>query len=232
YANELGGEVIAPAAAHDPTGPLGVPLQTGDLGVKQGVVVETELLPDTLAVLENLGRMRILLGWHVTCLFQQRHVDEARRVALRPRVAVPVPGAAEVTPLLDDPDIVDARLLQPGTGDQPREAPADERHRDVVGLRPSGRDRRVRVVGVVGELILQFLVLVVAVRPQTLGPLLRVRPLQGVLIDGHRLRVKANLTERSRPAMSSAWTPRSGSLCAAPPLPVRRPRKPQWPTVP
>ena len=70
HANELGGEVIAPAAAHDPTGPLGVPLQTGDLGVKQGVVVETELLPDALAVLEDLGRMRILLGWHVTCLFQ------------------------------------------------------------------------------------------------------------------------------------------------------------------
>ena len=64
-----------------------------------------------------------------------------RRVALRARVAVPVPGAAEVAALLDDADVVDAGFLQPGAGDEAGEAAADERDRHVVGLRLALDDR-------------------------------------------------------------------------------------------
>ena len=160
--------------------------------MEKGVVVEAELLPDPLAVFQDLGRMRILLTRHVARLLEQRHVDEARGVALRAGVAVPVPRTAEVAAPVDNAHALDAGLLQPGTGDQPREAAPDERHRDVVGLRLARDHGHVRIVGIVGELILQFHVLVVAIRPQALGPLLRVLQLEGVLVDRrHRERVKA-----------------------------------------
>ena len=58
---------------------LVVPLEVGDLGVEQRVVVEAELLPDALAVLEDLRRVRVLLGRHVPGLLEQRHVHEATR---------------------------------------------------------------------------------------------------------------------------------------------------------
>ena len=59
-------------------------LRSGHLGVEQRVVVEAEVLPDALAVLEDLRRVRVLLGRHVAGLLEQRHVDHRRRVALRP----------------------------------------------------------------------------------------------------------------------------------------------------
>ncbi len=149
---------------------LVVPLEVGDLGVEQDVVVEAEVLPDALAVLEDLGRVRVLLGRHVAGLLEQRHVHEARRVALRAGVAVPVPRAAEVAALLDDAD-VDAGFLQAGAGDEPGEAAADERRRDVIGLRRPLDDGRVRVFEIVGELALELDVLGVAVGPQPLVPL-------------------------------------------------------------
>ena len=98
-------------------------------------------------MLEDLGRVRVLLRRHVPGLFEQRHVDERCGVALRAGVAVPVPGAAEVAALLDDAHVVDAGLLQPRAGDEAGEAAADERDGDVVGLRrrarrPACTDRR------------------------------------------------------------------------------------------
>ena len=56
----------------------------------------------------------------------------------------------------------------------------------MVGLRLALDDRRVRVVEVVGELVLELQVLVVAVGAQPLGPLLGVLLLEGVDVDrGH-----------------------------------------------
>ena len=81
HGDELGGELVAPVGADDPARLLVVPLEIGHLGVEQGVVVEAELLADALAVLEDLGRVRVLLGRHVAGLFEQRHVDEADAVS-------------------------------------------------------------------------------------------------------------------------------------------------------
>ena len=50
-------------------------------------------------------------------------------------IAVPVPRAAEVAALLDDADVVDARLAQPRAGEQAAEAAADDQHLDLVGQR-------------------------------------------------------------------------------------------------
>jgi hypothetical protein len=183
HRDELRGELVATVRAHDPPRPLVVPREIGHLGVEQRVVVEVELLPDAPAVLEDLRRVRVLLGRHVTGLFEQRHVDEARGVALRARVAVPVPRAAEIARLLDDAHVFDAGFLQPGACDQAREAAADERDRDVVGFRLPLGDRRVRILEVVRQLALQLDVLGVAVGPQALVALRRVLLAERLLVD-------------------------------------------------
>ena len=53
-------------------------------------------------------------------------------VTRRPRVAVPVPGAAEVTGLVDHPERVDAGLAQVRSRQHPAEPGADDHHIDLV----------------------------------------------------------------------------------------------------
>ena len=187
----LGAHLVAAVGADDPAVRRLVPLDLGDLGRQAGVVVQVEVVGDPLAVLEDLRRVRVLLGRHVAGLFEQREVDERRRVALRAGVAVPVPVAADVAALVDDPHVVDAGLLEPGAGDEPGEPAADERHGDLVGQRLARHDRCVRVVEVVGELPDRFDVLRVAVGPQPLLPLGGVLGPQGIAVDlaGPRRRV-------------------------------------------
>ena len=67
---------------------------------------------DTIEMGEDLGAGRILLGWDVAGLFQQRHVDVGLDVAAQPGVTVPVPGTAEIPSLLNYPDIVHACFAQ------------------------------------------------------------------------------------------------------------------------
>ena len=62
-----------------------------------------------------------------------------------PGEAVPVPDAAEVAGHLDDPDVVDAGLLQVRGRQQPSEAPAEDGDVDVLD------DRVAVVTGVCGS---------------------------------------------------------------------------------
>ena len=111
--HELGGQPVAAVGLDDPARTGLVPAQPGHLGLEQRVRVQAELPADALAVREDLRAVHVLLRRHVPGLFQQRQVDHRRRVALRARIAVPVPGAAEVAALLDDAD-VDAGLAAAG----------------------------------------------------------------------------------------------------------------------
>ena len=185
HRDELRREGVAAVGADDPAGATVVPLELGHARVEERVVVEPELPPDPPAVLEDLRPVRVLLGRHVPRLLEQRHVDEGGRVALRARVAVPVPGAAEVAALLDDADVVDAGLLQPRAGHEPGEAAADDRDRDVVGL--GIRAARPGVYGifqVVIETAFDLDVLLVAVGAEALGALLGVLLFEGFFVDG------------------------------------------------
>jgi hypothetical protein len=136
--------------------------------VEQGVVVQPEAAPDPPAVLEDLGPVGVLLGRHVAGLVEQRHVDERVGVALGARIAVPVPRAPEVAALLDDADVPDASLLQPGAGDEAGEPAPDEGHGDLVVPRVALDPFDVGVVEVVGEPAGDLDVLLVAVFPQAL----------------------------------------------------------------
>ena len=147
---------------------LVVPRQRLHLGLEQGAVVEPEVLADVAAVLEDLGRPGVLLLRDVPDLLEQRQVDVRLDVALRARVAVPVPRAAEVAALLDDADVADPGVLQTGAGEQTAEAAADDDDVDLVEQRVALERLDVRVVEVVGELPGDLDVLLVAVGAQPL----------------------------------------------------------------
>jgi hypothetical protein len=65
-------------------------------------------------------------------LLQQRHVDIRLDVTRNARVPVPVPGAAHVGGLVDEPDAAHAQSPQPGSGEQTTETGADDRNIDLV----------------------------------------------------------------------------------------------------
>ena len=145
HTDELRGEVVAPVGADAPHGGLVVPCELGDLGVEQGVVVQAELAADAPAVLEDLGRVGVLLGGHVSRLLEKREVDVRRGVALGARIAVPVPRPAEVAGPVDDPHVVHARPADAGARDEAGEPAADEGEGHVIGARLAWFDRHVGV---------------------------------------------------------------------------------------
>ena len=116
---------VAAVGRDDPARAVLVPAHLGHFRLEARVAVEIVLAADGAAVREDLGRARVLLARHVAELFEQRQVDVRLDVAHRARVAVPVPGAAEVAALLDDADV---RRRRPRAG-APRPAARRSRRR-------------------------------------------------------------------------------------------------------
>ena len=143
-----------------------------------------------------------------------------------PGIAVPVPGAAEVAALLDEPDVVDAGLAQAGAGEQAAEAAADDQHLDLVGQRLALDRRDVRIVDVVRELAGDLDVLLVAVGAQALVALLAVLLAQRVGIErgGSHRDVVANGGRSQR---------RGGQACrrCQVSLSANRSMSPRWPAT-
>ncbi len=160
-----------------------VPTHSGHLGLETGVSVQVEVLADRLAVREDLGRLGVLLLRHVPDLLQQWEVHVRLDVARGAGIAVPVPGAAEVAALLDEADVVDARLAEPSAGEESAEAAADDQYLDLVGQRFPFEWVDVRIVDVALELSGHFDVLLVARVTQPLVALLAVLLAQGIRIE-------------------------------------------------
>ena len=159
-----------------------VPFQRGHFGLEAGALVLVELTPDGLRVGEDFRGEAVLLLRHVAEFLHQRQVDVGLDVALRPRVAVPVPSAAEVPTLLDDAQVAHARGIEPRRGQLPAEAATDDDDVDLVVQRLTLDALDVWVFDVVREVVLHFNVLIVAVRPQALVPLGAVLGAQGIRI--------------------------------------------------
>ena len=90
------------------------------------------MLGDAPAVREDLVALGVFLGRDVAELLQQRHVHVRLDVARYAGVPVPIPGAADVGSLVDEPDALHTELAQPGPGQQSAESGADDRDIDVV----------------------------------------------------------------------------------------------------
>src|SRR5215471_18610677 len=125
------------------------------------------MLRDALRMLVNLRRERVLLLGHVAQLFDQRQVAIAFDVALRTRISIPVPGAAEVAPGLYDSDVFDAHFMEASSGQQSTEPSADDDNVDLVSKRSAGDGLDVRIVSKMTELAGDFDILRITVSANT-----------------------------------------------------------------
>ncbi len=206
---------VAAIGLDNPAGRGLVPGHPGHLGLEERAPVEVEVLADGPAVGQDLRRARILLHRHVAQLFQQRQVDVAFDVAGRAGIAVPVPGAAEVAALLDDPDVRNPGLAQPRGGQLPAETAAHHHDLDLVGQRLAAEARlHIGIVEVAGELTGDLAVLGVAVAAQALVAFLAVLGAQRLWVEtevargrrsGSRGRERVGHGVRSLGFPSSSW---------------------------
>lgn len=128
------------------------------------------MLGDAPAMREDLRTLGVLLGRQIANLLQQRHIDVRLDIAGDAGVSVPVPGAADVGRLVDQPDVGDAEFPQPGTGKQTAEPGADDRDVDLVGDRLTRFGRtRPRVGRETGEITGHLDVLTDTVRAQRMS---------------------------------------------------------------
>jgi hypothetical protein len=142
------------------------------------------VVSDRLAVGQDLRCAGVLLGRDAAELLEQRQIDVRLDVAHRAGVAVPVPGAPEVAALLDDPDVLYARLAQPRAGEEAPEAAADHERLDLVLQRRAAEPRLdVRVLDVAREAAAHLDVLRVAVGAQPLVALRAVARAQRVGVE-------------------------------------------------
>jgi hypothetical protein len=141
---------------------------------------------DASAVRKYLVAFGVLLGWDVAQLLQQRHVDIRLDVTRYARVPVPVPGAAHVGGLVDEPDAAHAEFPQPGSGEQTTETGADDRDIDLVRQRIA-REVRIapRVVGKTSKRTSDLEILRNTVGPQSPVPLKGVFLPQSVHVECH-----------------------------------------------
>jgi len=105
-------------------------------------------------VLEDFVYVRILFLRNVSELLEQRQITVGFDVALRAGIVIPVPGPAEVAAGLDYPEVADTGLFEPSTGEQTREAAADNNYLDLIRQRFANKaPLEVRVIFcVMGEL--------------------------------------------------------------------------------
>ena len=93
-------------------------------------------------------------GRDVVELLEHRHVDVRLDVAHHTRVTVPVPGAPDAAGQVHDADPLDAGLAEAGTGEQPRDPPADDHGIDLVDRGVPLDQRCERVLTVPGEVLI------------------------------------------------------------------------------
>ena len=184
HADEPGANTIGVIRVHVPAGVVFVPTDRRGLGVETGPGVEVVVPPDGLAVGVDLGTVGVLFRRDVIELFEEGQVDIGLDIALGAGVAVPVPGSAEVPPVLDDPELVDTGVPEPRGCEQPTETAADDDdvHAFFDALAP-GFGFGGRVVQVVCEFVRRLAELVVAVRSDPLGAFARVLLAQGVRVE-------------------------------------------------
>ena len=139
---------------------------------------------DPPRIVADFRALAVLALGHEARFLEQRKVDVAFDVARRAGIAVPVPSAAEFGALLDDPDIRDAAVAQPGAGEQSAEPAADDQRLDLVAQRYAiDRGLDVGIVEIVRELAGHLDILLVAVGAQALVALFAVLRPQGRRVE-------------------------------------------------
>ncbi len=176
---------VAAVRGDDPAGLHCVPTNFVHLRLQARIAVQVVVLCDSLAVREDFRALGVLFGGDVAKFFEQRHIHVRLDVAGDARIAVPVPGAAHVGGLVDQPHTSDTELAQPRPGQQPTESSSNDRHVHLVG-KWLAREMRVgpRIFGEPGESTRYLDILRDTVRPQAPAPLFGVLLPQRLHVDG------------------------------------------------
>jgi hypothetical protein len=91
-------------------------------------------------------------------------------IAPDPRIAIPVPGSAEISGVVNDPEVIHARLAELDCGGKSADACAHDDNVHLIGLnRPQSGFTAVRVVAKSGEIALDGDVLGKPLGPESLG---------------------------------------------------------------
>ena len=220
--HEARADRIAAIGRDGPAAVIVVPSQIGDLGLEKHVAVEIILLGDAVRVIADLGALRIFALGDEAGFLEQRQIDVAFDIAGGAGIAVPIPGAAERAALLDQPDVLDARLAQPRAGEQPAEAAADHHDFLLVGerraidrrfdirigeeVREPARHLDILFVGVAAQALVAFLAVFRAQRLWIEGQRIGMGLVDGLRLEGHRIVLTGE---------SSASLPGSGAACDA-----------------
>src|SRR5262245_54300822 len=160
------------------------PSDLPDQGLKEGAAVQIVLFADAARVREDFRREGILLFRQVSSLLEQRQINVRLDVALRARIAVPVPGAAEVAALLDDAKVLNARLAQACAREQTAEAAADDHNLQRLVQRFAGEAGvNVRIIYIAAEVPLDLNVLFVTVATDAFVAFLAVLGPEGIGVE-------------------------------------------------
>src|SRR5271163_3626918 len=174
---------VAAVGRDNPARRLLVPSQLAHIGLEQRVLIQIVMLCDTLRMLVDLRREGVFFPRYVAELFDQRQVAVTFDVALSARIAVPVPGPAEIAAGFDDVNILNAGFMKARTREQSTEAATNDDYIDVL-LERFALDRfDVWIVEVMRELAGDFDILRVAVGADALVALAQVLLAQGIRIE-------------------------------------------------
>ena len=133
---------IATIGLDRPLFSLVIPRHIGGHRLQQRVAIEIEFARDLLGMFPYFGSGGVFLAWHAADFFEQRQIDIGFHIAGCARIAVPIPGAADIATAFDNADIFDADPAQFRRAQQSAIAAADD---DDVHLLP---DRIARKMGV------------------------------------------------------------------------------------
>ena len=137
---EAGAQHVAPVGCGDPAQLVLVPHRLDDPGLEQRPLVQAEVAANPLRMLQQFRALGVLLPWDVPGLFEQRQVAVRLGVACQARIAVPVPGSAEVGAPLDDAQILGRHTVfaQGTPGKHAGDAAADDQRLEVPADRLAG----------------------------------------------------------------------------------------------
>src|SRR5258706_5915404 len=126
-------------------------------------------------MLHDFRREGVFFLRYVAGFFQHRQVDIRCDITLRAGIAVPIPGAAEVSALLDKADVLEAGLAQTRSHEQPPKAATDDYGLEGFFDRCARETRiDVGVIDVAAEIALHFDVLFIAIGADALVALLTI----------------------------------------------------------
>ena len=144
-------------------------MHVGDFSLQAGLVIELVVFSDASTVLANLRALGIFLGGDNAKFFTKRQVNIGFCVAGCTGVSIPVPGAAKVASLFNNPQVLEARFPKPSAGNQSAETTPDNDDLGFVGERFAWGCRfDIGIFDVIGKVVGHFNVLVVTIAAQSL----------------------------------------------------------------